>query len=54
LRSLFSLTFENNELHKVEPTMRQVKRIYEGKGRGAQLASAKGIAFGLLNAVTQL
>lgn len=53
LRSLFSLPFENNELQKVAPTMRQVKRIYEGKGRGAELASAKGTAFGLLNAVTQ-
>jgi phage/plasmid-like protein (TIGR03299 family) len=36
-----------------ERTMQKVKALYEGKGRGAELDSSKGTAFGLLNAVTQ-
>ena len=27
--------------------------LFEGQGRGAEMASAKGTAFGLLNAVTE-
>ena len=53
LHTLFSLPFENNELQNMGRTMRQIKRIYEGKGRGAELPSAKGTAFGLLQAVTE-
>lgn len=34
-------------------SMQQVKALYEGKGRGSNLTSAKGTAFGLLNAVTE-
>ncbi len=40
----------------VVPQARAVKRIqalYEGQGRGAELAAAKGTAWGLLNAVTE-
>jgi phage/plasmid-like protein (TIGR03299 family) len=37
----------------MERTMQKVKVLYEGKGRGAELDSSKGTAFGLLNAVTQ-
>lgn len=33
--------------------MENVQSLYEGKGRGADLVSARGTAWGLLNAVTQ-
>lgn len=53
LRTLFSPPGDINGEHYMGRTMRQVKSIYEGKGRGAELPSAKGTAFGLLNAVTE-
>ncbi|WP_152224104.1 DUF932 domain-containing protein [Pseudomonas sp. SCB32] len=36
-----------------ERAMRKVQSLYEGRGRGAQLESAQGTAWGLLNAVTE-
>ncbi|MGF6452835.1 DUF932 domain-containing protein [Pseudomonas sp. ILQ215 TE3946] len=33
--------------------MEKVQNLYDGKGRGADLASARGTAWGLLNAVTE-
>ncbi len=36
-----------------ERTMAKVMGLFEGHGRGAELASSKGTAFGLLNAVTE-
>ncbi|EJN06127.1 DUF932 domain-containing protein, partial [Herbaspirillum sp. YR522] len=33
--------------------MKSVQELFEGRGRGAELASAKGTAFGLLNSVTE-
>ena len=33
--------------------MKKVQALYEGGGRGAELAAAKGTAWGLLNAVTE-
>ncbi|AWM80584.1 hypothetical protein DKL61_09585 [Gammaproteobacteria bacterium ESL0073] len=33
--------------------IKQVQQLYEGEGRGAEFASAKGTAWGLLNAVTE-
>ncbi|MFM0212837.1 DUF932 domain-containing protein [Paraburkholderia sediminicola] len=36
-----------------ERAMKKVLALYEGDGKGAELASSKGTAFGLLNAVTQ-
>lgn len=36
-----------------ERAMKQVLALYEGNGRGSELASAKGTAFGLVNAVTE-
>lgn len=33
--------------------MKQVKALFDGQGRGAELASAKGTAWGLLNSVTE-
>jgi len=33
--------------------MEKVQTLYEGKGRGAELVSARGTAWGLLNAVTE-
>lgn len=35
------------------PAMKQVKAMFDGQGRGAELTSAKGTAWGLLNAVTE-
>lgn len=52
LRTLFSIPADQNGRRYMDRTMRQVKSIYEGKGRGAELPSAKGTAFGLLNALT--
>ena len=34
-------------------TTAKVMALFDGHGRGAELASAKGTAFGLLNAVTE-
>jgi hypothetical protein len=36
-----------------ERALRKVQELYEGKGRGSQLGSARGTAWGLLNAVTE-
>jgi phage/plasmid-like protein (TIGR03299 family) len=36
-----------------ERAMKKAMSLYEGAGRGAELSSAKGTAFGLLNAVTE-
>jgi phage/plasmid-like protein (TIGR03299 family) len=36
-----------------ERAMKKVLALYEGDGKGADLASSKGTAFGLLNSVTQ-
>ncbi len=36
-----------------ERALKKVQALYEGGGRGAELASAKGTAWGLLNAVTE-
>lgn len=36
-----------------ERALKRVQELYEGKGRGAELASAQGTAWGLLNAVTE-
>ncbi|MFZ6733628.1 DUF932 domain-containing protein [Undibacterium sp. Ji42W] len=36
-----------------ERAMKKVQDLFEGHGKGAELASAKGTAFGLLNAVTE-
>lgn len=36
-----------------ERALRKVRELYEGRGRGSQLASACGTAWGLLNAVTE-
>ncbi|WP_075257034.1 DUF932 domain-containing protein [Herbaspirillum camelliae] len=36
-----------------ERAIKQILELYDGHGRGADLASSKGTAFGLLNAVTE-
>ena len=36
-----------------ERALKKVQELYDGKGRGADLASASGTAWGLLNAVTE-
>jgi phage/plasmid-like protein (TIGR03299 family) len=36
-----------------ERAMKKVLALYDGQGQGAKLASSKGTAFGLLNAVTE-
>lgn len=41
------------EVSPNERALRKVQALYEGKGRGATLASAQGTAWGLLNAITE-
>ena len=36
-----------------ERALKKVQALYDGQGRGAELASAQGTAWGLLNAVTE-
>ena len=36
-----------------ERALRKVQELYEGRGRGSQMESARGTAWGLLNAVTE-
>ena len=36
-----------------ERAMKKVQALYDGQGKGAELASSAGTAFGLLNAVTE-
>ena len=36
-----------------ERTLAKVMALFDGRGRGAELASSNGTAFGLLNAVTE-
>ncbi len=36
-----------------ERAMKKVQELYDGQGKGAELASSKGTAFGLLNSVTE-
>lgn len=36
-----------------ERAMKKVQALYDGQGKGAELASSKGTAFGLLNSVTE-
>ena len=36
-----------------ERALKKVQALYDGRGRGAELAAAKGTAWGLLNAVTE-
>jgi len=36
-----------------ERALKKVQALYEGHGRGAELAAAQGTAWGLLNAVTE-
>jgi phage/plasmid-like protein (TIGR03299 family) len=36
-----------------ERAMKKVQALFDGQGKGAELASSKGTAFGLLNAVTE-
>ncbi len=43
----------NVSLQSFERTMAKTKDLFEGQGRGADLSSAKGTAFGLLNSVTE-
>lgn len=46
----------NNQLPEQLPNeqaLRKVQELYEGRGRGSQLDSARGTAWGLLNAVTE-
>ncbi|WP_423709284.1 DUF932 domain-containing protein [Undibacterium sp. WLX3042] len=52
LRVFTDLTDTSGALSN-ERAMKAVQSLYDGQGKGAELASSKGTAFGLLNAVTQ-
>jgi phage/plasmid-like protein (TIGR03299 family) len=53
LKRIFVGILDKQGTPGTERTIQKVKALYEGKGRGAELDSSKGTAFGLLNAVTQ-
>src|SRR5690606_36855867 len=61
MRTYFQRVFNDPATRMSEPvtksselTLRQAVALFEGLGRGAELPSAKGTAYGLVNAVTEL
>ena len=52
IEKLFATDSASNNGIANERAMKKVLALYEGHGKGAELASAKGTAFGLLNAIT--
>jgi len=53
MRSLFQPSPEQVEKKANERAMGKVLAMFEGEGRGSNLASSAGTAYGLLNAVTE-
>lgn len=53
LLRVFSEDKKTASANASDRTMAKVMALFDGHGRGAELASAKGTAFGLLNAVTE-
>src|SRR5476649_388214 len=53
LLRVFSDERKTDSSNASDRTMAKVMALFEGHGRGADLASTKGTAFGLLNAVTE-
>ena len=53
LAVVFSAETKESNYNASDRTMAKVMRLFDGHGKGAELTSAKGTAFGLLNAVTQ-
>lgn len=53
IHRVFANHDKTNSQNKNERSMAKVMALYEGNGKGAELASSKGTAFGLLNAVTE-
>ena len=54
LRRMLTYPGQPGQAHVVnEQAMRSVRALYDGGGRGAQLASSRGTAWGLLNSVTE-
>lgn len=53
LLRVFSGDKKTDSANASDRTMANVMALFDGHGRGAELASAKGTAFGLLNAVTE-
>lgn len=53
----FKRVFSQTSLMEGPPThersIKQVQELYDGHGKGAELSSSRGTAFGLLNAVTE-
>jgi hypothetical protein len=43
----------NEDYNLNERAIKKVQELYDGRGKGAELASSKSTAFGLLNAVTE-
>ena len=52
-RQVFQSAAGAKEGSQNERAMKQVLNMFNGRGRGAELAAANGTAFGLLNAVTE-
>lgn len=53
VKAVFAVQQHEDKPRPPGPAMKQVKAMFDGQGRGAELASAKGTAWGLLNAVTE-
>lgn len=51
--NVFGATAPTTEVLANERALKKVQALYEGAGKGADLAAANGTAWGLLNAVTQ-
>jgi len=53
LSRVFSDERKTDSSNASDRTMAKVLALFDGQGRGAELASSKGTAFGLLNSVTE-
>lgn len=53
IQTLFGGKDTSAAVQSYERAMSKVQELFEGHGKGAELASSKGTAFGLLNAVTE-
>lgn len=53
IRKVFGADMDEGYISLNQYAMKKVQTLFEGHGRGAELQSARGTAFGLLNAVTE-
>ena len=53
IRKVFGADLDEGYISLNQYAMKKVQMMFDGHGRGAELQSARGTAFGLLNAVTE-